>query len=232
MAIVKRPRLADSVIAEIKRMISSGELKEGDKLPNQFEFAAQLGVSRPSLREALHILTLIGVIEQRPGAGTIIKSTVPEVWAKHLSPPLISDEDSIIELIRARRYIEEGSAELAAQNASPENIIAIEKLIAQMKLALKNDRNKEYSELDMEFHYNIAIASNNRYILHMFVLIRSLMEQFITVLPGRMDRSIEFHIGVCENIKNKNASQAAKYMKTHILDIEKALISFYKKQRS
>jgi GntR family transcriptional repressor for pyruvate dehydrogenase complex len=48
------------VIEEINRMILSGEVKEGDKLPNQNDFAAQLGVSRPSLREALHTLTLIG----------------------------------------------------------------------------------------------------------------------------------------------------------------------------
>ena len=59
MASIKRKKLSDSVIEEIKRMLLSGELQEGDKLPNQNEFAAQLGVSRPSLREALNTLTLI-----------------------------------------------------------------------------------------------------------------------------------------------------------------------------
>jgi GntR family transcriptional repressor for pyruvate dehydrogenase complex len=58
MAAIKRKKLADSVIEEIKRMVDVGELKEGDKLPNQLEFAAQLGVSRPCLREALPVESL------------------------------------------------------------------------------------------------------------------------------------------------------------------------------
>ena len=71
MAAIIRKKLADSVLEEIRRMITDGELGEGDKLPNQNEFSTQLGVSRPSLREALHTLNLMGVIEQRPGLGTV-----------------------------------------------------------------------------------------------------------------------------------------------------------------
>jgi GntR family transcriptional repressor for pyruvate dehydrogenase complex len=96
MAVIKRKKLADSVIEEIKRMVDVGELKEGDKLPNQLEFAAQLGVSRPSLREALHTLTLIGAIEQRPGLGTVIKSANSTLWAVQLCPPLVSDAQASI----------------------------------------------------------------------------------------------------------------------------------------
>ena len=80
MAAIKRKKLGDAVLEEIKRMITDGELAEGDKLPNQNEFSAQLGVSRPSLREALHTLNLMGVIEQRPGLGTVIKSANPALW--------------------------------------------------------------------------------------------------------------------------------------------------------
>ena len=87
MASVKEKKLAESVIEEIKRMIVDGELKEGDKLPNQNEFAVQLGVSRPSLREALHTLALIGAIEQRPGLGTVLKQLDPKLWADQLALP-------------------------------------------------------------------------------------------------------------------------------------------------
>lgn len=231
MAVIKRKKLADSVIEEIKRMVDVGELNEGDKLPNQLEFAAQLGVSRPSLREALHTLTLIGAIEQRPGLGTVIKSANPTLWAEQLSPPLVSDAQASLELVEARRFIEVGVVELAVNNATGEDIQKMGKLIDDMTMALKEERPKDYSELDMAFHHQIAGASHNRFMVHMFVTIRGLMEQFIretfTVIPGLLERSLKFHIGVYENIKERNSAKAVKNMKNHILDIEKALKNFY-----
>jgi GntR family transcriptional repressor for pyruvate dehydrogenase complex len=231
MAVIKRKKLADSVIEEIKRMVDVGELKEGDKLPNQLEFAAQLGVSRPSLREALHTLTLIGAIEQRPGLGTVIKSANSTLWAEQLSPHLVSDAQASLELVEARRFIEVGVVELAVNNATGKDIQKMGKLIDDMTKALKEERPKDYSELDMAFHHQIADASHNRFMLHMFVTIRGLMEQFIretfTVIPGLLERSLKFHIGVYENIKERNSAKAVKNMKNHILDIEKALKNFY-----
>lgn len=94
---IRRKKVADAVIEEIKRMIQSGELKEGDKLPNQNIFAAQLGVSRTSLREALNTLTRLGVTEQRPGYGTVLRSRVPAIFAEHMTPPLISDKQATID---------------------------------------------------------------------------------------------------------------------------------------
>jgi len=232
MATIKRKKLADSVLDEIKRMINSGELKKGDKLPNQLEFAAQLGVSRPSLREALHSLTLIGAIEQRPGLGTVLKSASPALWAQQLSPPLVSDSKATLELIEARRFIEVGVAELAVKNATKQDVQKMGKLIDEMKTALKEDRPKNYSELDMKFHHQIAKASHNRYMLHMFVTIRGLMEQFIretfTVIPGLLERSLEFHILIYEDIQKINSANVIKDMKNHIQDIEKALKNYYK----
>lgn len=90
-------------------MIQEGKLKEGDKLPNQNEFAAQLGVSRPSLREAFHILDMIGAIEQLPGYGTVLKSLTSAIMAQHLTVLWISDRQATLNLLKARYYIELGT---------------------------------------------------------------------------------------------------------------------------
>ena len=74
MGIITSKKLTDSILDHIRNMVETGELREGDKLPNQYEFAAQLGVSRPSLREALYTLKQVGAIEQRPGSGTVLRS--------------------------------------------------------------------------------------------------------------------------------------------------------------
>ena len=198
MAAIKRKKLSDSVIEEIKRMIETGELKEGDKLPNQLEFASQLGVSRPSLREALQILTLVGVIAQKPGMGTVIKSTNLTILTEQLFPPLVSDMKATLELLDARCLIEKGVTALAVKNATEEEIEKMARLIEKMTIALKEDRIKDYSAFDTQFHHCVAIASHNRYMAHTFVTIRSLMEQFIQeafiILPDLLEQSLKFHI--------------------------------------
>lgn len=228
---IERKKLSDSVIDEIKRMIETGELKEGDKLPTQNEFAAQLGISRASLREALHMLTSIGAIEQRPGLGTIIKSAYPTLWAEQLFPPLVSDIQATLKLIEARRFIEVGLAELAVENATNEDIQKLGQLVKDMALALKDDRIDDYSNFDLHFHLQIANASHNRFMVHMFVTIRGLMEQFIreasAVIPGLMERSLKFHISVFEGIKERNKRKAITRMKNHLQDIEHSFTHYY-----
>jgi GntR family transcriptional regulator, transcriptional repressor for pyruvate dehydrogenase complex len=231
MAAIKRKKLADAVLDEIKRMIAAGELKEGDKLPNQNEFSAQLGVSRPSLREALHTLSLIGVIEQRPGLGTVIKSANPSLWLDQLSPPFLSDAEASLELLEARRFIEIGVVELAVQHATKRDIDQIGKLVARMQSALAEERMKRYSELDMAFHEHLAIASHNRYMKHMFLTIRGLMEQFIreafTAIPDLLKKSLVFHVNIYEGVKDGDLDKAAANMKEHIQDIYASLSDYY-----
>ena len=231
MASIEKKKLSDSVIDEIKRMIENGELKEGDKLPNQNEFSAQLGVSRASLREALLKLNLIGAIEQSPGLGTVIKSAHPSLWADQISPPLVSDTDATLKLLEARRFIEVGVVELAVEHASRDDLQTMGQLIDDMTRALKQGRTDDYSKIDLNFHHQIANASHNDFMVHMFVTIRGLMEQFIreafTVIPGLLERSLQFHLSIYKGIKEKNKRKAATSMKNHIRDIEQAFRDYY-----
>ena len=232
MVAIKRKKLAESVLEEIKRMITDGELAEGDKLPNQNEFSAQLGVSRPSLREALHTLNLMGVIEQRPGLGTVIISANPALWLEQLAPPLVSDSKASLELLEARRFIEVGVVELAVQHATGKDINQLGKLIGQMGPALENEQLKKYSELDMAFHEHLAIAAHNRYMKHTFLTMRGLMEQFIreafTIIPGLLEKSLVFHINIYEGVKNRDVRKAVTNMRKHIQDINTSLSRYYK----
>lgn len=231
MATIEKKKLSDAVIEEIKRMIKDGELGEGDKLPNQNTFAAQLGVSRASLREALHTLNLIGAIEQRPGLGTVIKSANPAFWADQLSPPLVSDTNATLKLLEARRLIEVSVVDLAVENATQNDIRKMGKLVQEMTRALEEDRTEDYSNFDMNFHHEIANASHNRFMVHMYVTIRGLMEQFIreafTVIPGLLERSLKFHLRIYNGIKEGNKVKAKTGMKNHIQDIEKAFRDYY-----
>jgi GntR family transcriptional repressor for pyruvate dehydrogenase complex len=234
MASINKKKLADSVIEEIKRMIQSGELKEGDKLPNQNAFAAQLGVSRTSLREALSTLTRIGVIEQRPGYGTVFRSRISALFTDHLAPPLISDKQATIELIEARRFIEIGAAELSVKNASPEQINEMGLLIKEMTRSLKEGRIDDYIEQDVSFHFLIAKASHNRFLVNLFVTIRGFMEQYMResfhLLPWMLERSLKFHQNIYQAVKGGSHSKAVFQMKKHILDVQRAIQKYYREK--
>ena len=124
-----------------------------------------------------------------------------------------------------------GVVELAVENAQAEDIKNLGRLVEKMKGALKQNRIDDYSELDMTFHHQIANASHNRFMVHMFVTIRSMMEQFIreafTVMPGLLERSLKFHVDIYEGIKQRNKRKAVTSMKNHIQDIEKDFRDYY-----
>jgi DNA-binding FadR family transcriptional regulator len=229
MTVISKKKLSDSVTEEIKRMISSGELKEGAKLPNQYALAARLGVSRTSLREALNLLTLIGVIEQRPGAGTFIRSRLPAVYASHVTPPLPADEEEGGELIESRRHIEMGASELAAVRATPGEIEEMKTLLDAMSEACDKGRIAEYAEKDLAFHLLIAGASHNRFLSYLLVTLRGVMEQSMresfTLLPWMVKRSLAFHVKIVRAIESGNPTRAASEMGKHIVDIRKRLKS-------
>lgn len=231
---ISRKKVADAVIEEIKRMIQSGELKEGQKLPNQNAFAAQLGVSRTSLREALNTLTRLGITEQRPGYGTVLRSRMPAIFVDHVNPPLISDKQATIELIEVRRFVEAGTAELSVKNIKPDQIKEMDSLIKEMPKSLKEGRIDDYIGHDLAFHYLIAKASHNRFLINIFITIRGFLEQYMResfrVMPWMLARSLKFHQNIYQAIKNRSAPQAAFHMKRHILDVQKAIQQYYQQQ--
>lgn len=231
MGRVVKKNLADGVIDEIRRMMESGEMKEGDKLPNQYELAAKLGVSRPCLREAFHTLALMGVIEQAPGIGTVLRRQIPELMPNRFALPLVSNAEGTRELIEARRIVEVGMVELAVQKGTDAQVQQMGNLVEEMSGAIKNDNLTEYIEKDKAFHHLIAEASNNRFIANVFTEVRKSMDQFITesfsVLPGMSERSLTAHRRIYQAIKHRDREKAIKEMIRHILEVQEAIERYY-----
>jgi GntR family transcriptional regulator, transcriptional repressor for pyruvate dehydrogenase complex len=231
VGLVVKKNLADGVIDELRRMMETGELKEGDKLPNQYELAAKLGVSRPCLREAFHTLALMGVIEQGPGTGTILRRQIPDIPPNQFTLPLVSDVAETRELIEARRLIEVSMVELAVQKATDAQVQQIGLLIEDMVNATKTNNLVEYIEMDKAFHHLIAEASNNRFIAKVFTEVRKSMDQFIkeafSVMPGMSEHSLNAHRRIFQAIKERDRDKAAKEMTRHILEVQEAMERYY-----
>jgi GntR family transcriptional repressor for pyruvate dehydrogenase complex len=229
--LIQKKKLADYVIEEIKQMLKRGELKAGDKLPDQNKFACQLGVSRLSLREALHTLQLMGVIEQQPRVGTIIINGNTDRWVTQMPSPFLSDSEATLELLEARKFIEMAVANDVIKNIYQIEIDKLESIITAMFRALENNKMDEYSSLDVEFHMLIANASQNRYVKRMFLSVYSLMEQFMSeafqVLPGLVNDSLKMHVRIFESLKEQNGQKFVHNIKAHIDNVEKFLKNYY-----
>src|SRR4030095_9532902 len=118
MAPIDRSGITELVVQRIKELLEQGELKAGSRLPPERELAEMLNISRPSLRTALKALSVMGIIRAKPGAGTYIAESLPEVFTEPMRFMTLIHNTADEELFEARLIIEAGLAELAAERAS------------------------------------------------------------------------------------------------------------------
>ena len=165
---IEKVKLANLVVEDFEKKIRAGKLKKGDKLPNEIEYARQLGISRLSLREGIQLMRSMGAVTQRPKIGTIVVCDNPDLWIRLPSTQNIMEEGLLNQLTDARVLIESYVTKLFAENASDETIESLrEKAEEQIRLSEDLRRSEDYDryvECDMEFHMIIANGSGNRYL--------------------------------------------------------------------
>lgn len=217
---MERISLIDSIVKELTDKIISGELKDGDNLGSQDDLAKSMGVSRASLREALNRLSLMGLIDIRHGSGTFVKTVQPVDFMKSLSSLLVMDQASAGELLDARLHIESAVAELAAKNATEEDIERLNSALKGMEYDLRKEDIESYINKDVQFHLLIAESSKNRVLMKIVEIIREILRQFIAKfflsMPATVHNSMEYHKSIYGAIKAHDSSAARRHMEDHI----------------
>src|SRR4051794_27790489 len=131
-------------------MIVRGELRAGQRLPAERDLAVQLGVSRPSLREAIQALVALNILESRHGEGTFVSALEPRSLAEPIDFLLQVNASSLIALFEARRALEEAAAAMAAVRATDLELAQLDDL---MKAALRHSVDADsFVEHDLAFH--------------------------------------------------------------------------------
>ena len=154
---VDNRRLYRQIADQIAALIDGGEYKPGGRLPPERDLATQLGVSRPSVREALIALEVEGYVEVRVGSGVYVTNTGSGVGRNAALPA----DSGPFELIRARRLIEGECAALAARDGSRTQVRAIEDALEDMVHEHIGNKNSMPLAADRMFHLRIAEASGN-----------------------------------------------------------------------
>lgn len=170
---IQPERIAVSIRRQIESLILRGILRPGERLPSERDLAAQLDVSRPSLREALGQLEKVGLIETRAGAGAF----VAEVLGSAFAPPLVrlfsTHSEALFDYLSFRRDLEGLAAERAATEASDTDLKVISAIFLRMEAAHEKRSPREEAALDADFHMAIVEAAHNVVMLHMM---RSMFE--------------------------------------------------------
>ncbi|MDR6977978.1 DNA-binding FadR family transcriptional regulator [Streptomyces sp. 3330] len=156
---VPKGTVTQRAIERIKAMITDGALKPGQRLPTERALAAELGISRSSMREAIRALTVLGVLEARHGSGIYV--TALEAGDLLETFGVVADLSRgprLVELLQVRRILESTATALAAARITPEQLAVVEGHLAAMNAT---DDPEEILAHDLEFHRAIAQAAGN-----------------------------------------------------------------------
>ena len=220
---IRRSKVYEEVAKQLERLILK-KLQPGDKLPAERELAEMFGVSRSSIRDAIRSLELVGLVEPRQGAGTVVR----EVSAESLVNPLttVLARQQISELLDLRKMLEPPLAARAATHASVEEITEMEEILRRQDDKVR--RGELAIEEDSEFHYNVAMASDNSVVLKvldvLMDLLRETRERALQV-EGRPQKSLAGHRRILMAIKRRDPAAAEDAMRRHIQDVEKIVLN-------
>jgi len=173
------PKKVSAIAAEqIMEAIRDGSFSIGAKLPSEFDLADRMGLSRPSIREALSALQAVGLIESRPGSGNYVLKS-PSSDEEENAPHLIESEAGCLEVMEAREALEPPVAALVAQKVTPEKIINLKRAIREMQIRARSGDFSSYIEADKKFHLALVDAVENKLIICALVPLINTIDQKI-----------------------------------------------------
>jgi GntR family transcriptional repressor for pyruvate dehydrogenase complex len=214
---ITRDLLAHKVIRQITVAIKNGQLKAGDKLPSERDLAAQMGVGRPVIREALRALQLLRILEVRHGDGTYVRVVDEETLVDAYDVLLSVGGITLSDLFEARRFLEVSTASLAAKRASEEQVSRMRECAAKALEAI--DDAERFLELDLELHSLVIEAAANPVLRTMMASISNLLRESreLTInLPGIRAQVAGDHERIAEAIARRDHAFAAAVMGEHI----------------
>jgi DNA-binding FadR family transcriptional regulator len=214
--------LTDEAIGKIKEMIISGRVRPGEKLPREADLAAELGLSRNSLREAVKALTLVNVLDVRQGDGTYATSLAPSLLLEALS--FIVDfhrDDTVLDFLEVRRILEPAATAIAAVRMSDSDRIELGKVLDSVTVDTPVE---ELVAADLDFHRQIALGANNP-------VLASLVDNMSAPTTrarvwrgmterGALERTLAEHRAIYDAILARDADLARSWATAHVAGME------------
>jgi GntR family transcriptional repressor for pyruvate dehydrogenase complex len=217
---IRPKRISDQVFDQLRELIFRGEFKAGEQILTERELAEAFGVSRTSVRDAINKLVVMGLLEQKQGQGTFVRS--PDAKEQSILATMVESQDaSITDLLEVRMGLECNAAVMAAFRAVEKDLQFMEKSIEEMHKEVASGRLG--TEADVSFHMAICYATKNP--LQVFIMknfydflftgIKVNLEGLYQV-PGNIDTILDQHKTIFQAIRDHDPETAYRAMKRHI----------------
>jgi len=217
----KKQRLGQQVVSRILELVRTGNLRPGDRLPPERELIEIFRISRPSLREALRALSILGVIESRHGGGAFVTDLEAQTLLAPLDFFLSLSKSNLDEAFESRRVIEVEIARKAAIHAGPKDMSELGAMIAAHASVFNDPIG--FRILDSRFHEKLSIIAGNAILQRIAYGLYNLgldIRRRATTEPGIIAQSTEDHAHIVEAICARDETRAGEAMKTHLAHIE------------
>lgn len=218
-----RRTLAHEAAEHLQRLIADGTLRPGDKLPPERELAGRLGVSRPTLREAVRALVIMGMLESRHGSGTFVAQRSDDAGAAaSITIELHDPLDSLFEL---RLLLEPVATERAASHITHRELGELQHLLEAMEQHVSDPQ--AFIRIDADFHRQIHAAARSPFILSILDGIAELAmrgRRLSGRQPGVTERTVAEHRIILEALERRDPFEARGAMTAHLMHIRGTLI--------
>lgn len=230
-ALDSKEDLTHLLILRFQQMMSEGVLKPGTKLPPERELAGHFKVARSSLRQALKVLEMMGVITQRIGDGSYLNQDASSVLSVPMEFLFLLDGISVEELTEVRILMEPALAAKAAERANAHDIALLRQSVQDLENS-KHDRVKLISS-DLLFHRVIFEASGNRLMGRLFHTIHRAMLDMMMFTSQMVDleHTVAFHKPILAAIEKRDAAMASRLMSEHMNDAARLLEQIHKREK-
>jgi GntR family transcriptional repressor for pyruvate dehydrogenase complex len=232
-------KLSTAVTRQIEKLILRGILRPGERLPAERELAEKLGVSRPSLREAVADLQNKGLLTARAGAGIYVADVLGSAFSPALIRLFADHDEAVFDYIGFRRDLEGLAACRAARLASDTDLRVIQTVMDKMEAAHKKTNPADEARLDAEFHMAIIEASHNVIMLHIMRSMFQLLREGVfynrqVMFKQRTTRGalLEQHSRINAAIQARDPEAARAAVDAHLAYVEKALSDQQKADRN
>jgi GntR family transcriptional repressor for pyruvate dehydrogenase complex len=209
---------------QILLMINTGRYKAGSKLPSERVISEQMGVSRPSLREAISALQIVGILESRPGDGTYVATPIATEDLMHRAISVLEEGDSPFEFMEARKAMEIGAVRLAIKVASDADLSSLKEAWEEKCIRGRRGDLDDYQRYGKEFHLAIARATKNRVIeaitdklLDMIIqpLWGNMRREYFLKDISRIEQMLDIHDRIVKAIFDRDIEEAVRAVEVH-----------------
>lgn len=229
--IVQPEKLSQGVVRQIELLILRGILRPGERLPSERELSDRLGVSRPSLREALAELQAGGLLTTRAGAGVFVADVLGSAFSQSLVRLFSTHDEAVFDYIAFRRDMEGLAAERAARLGTETDLRVIDAIFTKMEAAHTKRNSADEAALDADFHLSIIEASHNVIMLHMMRSMYQLLREGVfynrqIMFKQRMTREalLDQHRAINAALQARDADAARGAVAAHLNFVEQALV--------